>query len=467
MSSISEVYDVLVAGGGNAGLCAAISAAENGAKVLLLEPAPKQMRGGNSRHTRDIRCMHNRPTSVLSGSYSKDEFFEDLLKVTGGITDKELADIVIERSSMIYEWMISHGVHLQLPYKSALSLGRTNIFFIGGGKALVNSYYKQAEKLGVDVLYNSRLVDMRISNAKFELAKIIKRGFPFDIKAKSIVLASGGFEANLEWLKKAWGPAGENFLIRGTPYNKGEVLKILMCKGAKITGDPTECHAVAIDARSPKYDGGIITRLDCVPFGIVINRNAERFYDEGEDFWPKRYALWGRLIAAQPEQIAYSIIDSKSLELFMPSVFNPIRAATIDQLAEKIGVDGSKLNKTIASFNNAVEKDCSFDCNSLDNCKTKGISPPKTHWARRINTPPYFAYPLRPGITFTYLAAKINRKAQVIIKNGSPLQNVFAAGEIMAGNILGRGYLAGFGLTIGTVFGIIAGRYASKWKYDE
>ncbi len=412
--------------------------------------------------------MHNEPTAVLTDVYSENEFFQDLLRVTKGKTNRELAHIAIKNSSIIYEWMLKHDVNFQLPYKSSLNLGRTNIFFIGGGKSLINRYYQQAEKLGVDILYNTKLLDLEISDGKFESAQITSKGFPNKIKAGAIILASGGFEANFDWLKKSWGEIAENFLIRGCTYNKGRALEILIQNGMKIVGDPIQCHAVAIDARAPKYDGGIITRLDCIPFGIVVNSNAQRFYDEGEDFWPKRYAIWGHLVAGQSHQIAYCIIDSKSIELFMPSVFAPIKAGRIDELARKINIDSSALNNTITSFNNAVNKECSFDSNILDNCCTVGITPPKTHWARSLDTPPYFAYPLRPGITFTYLAAAVNEKAQVLTGDGSAIGNIYAAGEIMAGNILGQGYLAGFGLTIGTVFGIIAGRQASKYvKYDS
>jgi len=212
-----------------------------------------------------------------------------------------------------------------------------------------------------------------------------------------------------------------------------------------------------LDARAPKYDGGIITRLDCVVFGIVVNKNAARFYDEGEDVWPKRYAIWGRLVAGQPDQIAYIIFDASSLEMFMPSLFPPIRALSIRELAGTLGLDPEALVKTVTDFNAAVRPG-TFDHTVLDDCRTEGITPPKTHWARRINTPPFYAYPVRPDITFTYLG---NKEARMLMKDGRPSANMFAAGEIMAGNVLGRGYAAGIGMTIGSVFGRIAGREAA------
>jgi tricarballylate dehydrogenase len=225
-------------------------------------------------------------------------------------------------------------------------------------------------------------------------------------------------------------------------------------------GDPTQFHAVALDARSPKFDGGIVTRLDSVPFSIVVNRDGKRFYDEGEDVWPKRYAIWGRLIAQQPEQIAYSICDAKAYSAFMPSVFPAIKADSIGELAARLGLDPAVVLDTVAQYNAAVVPG-PFDDRKLDGCRTEGLDPPKTHWARIIDKPPFYGYPLRPGITFTYLGVKVDEHARVMMQDGKPSANLFASGEIMAGNILGRGYLAGFGMTIGTVFGRIAGREAA------
>jgi len=275
------------------------------------------------------------------------------------------------------------------------------------------------------------------------------------------VAAAGGFESNIDWLKKYWGEAAENFLIRGTANNQGSVLRMLLDKGAQEIGDPTQCHAVAIDARAPKYDGGIITRLDCVVFGVVVNNRSERFYDEGEDIWPKRYAIWGRLVAQQPDQIAFIIFDHSVLKKFMPSLYPPIKADSINELAKKLEIPEEKLVETINQFNGSVIEG-NFDHTILDDCHTEGINPPKTHWARRIETPPFYAYPVRPGITFTYLGVRVDRDARIQMSDGKPSANMFAAGEIMSGNVLGRGYAAGIGMTIGSVFGRIAGREASK-----
>jgi tricarballylate dehydrogenase len=304
-------------------------------------------------------------------------------------------------------------------------------------------------------------VDLEIQDGVFTSADVKHKGQIQKVKAKAFVAACGGFESNFEWLERGWGPPARNFLIRGTANNKGVVLDRLIKAGVEQIGDPTQCHAVAIDARAPKYDGGIITRLDCVVFGIVVNRNAERFYDEGEDVWPKRYAIWGRLVAGQPDQIAYIVFDASSLKLFMPSLFPPIQGATIGELAQKLELDPSTLEKTVADFNAAVRPG-TFDPTVLDDCRTEGLTPPKTHWARRIEAGPFYAYPVRPGITFTYLGTRVNAQSCMMMADGHPSKNMFAAGEIMAGNVLGRGYAAGVGMTIGSVFGRIAGREAAK-----
>jgi tricarballylate dehydrogenase len=195
-------------------------------------------------------------------------------------------------------------------------------------------------------------------------------------------------------------------------------------------------------------------------FGIVVNKNAVRFYDEGEDVWPKRYAIWGRLIAQQPDQIGYIIFDASALELFMPSLYPAISAGTIRELAAKFSLDANVLEKTVSDFNAAVRPG-TFNHTDLDDCRTEGLIPAKTHWARKIETPPFYAYPVRPGITFTYLGTRVNKEARMLMKNGTPSANMFAAGEIMAGNVLGQGYAAGIGMTIGSVFGRIAGREAA------
>ncbi|MCE7526656.1 FAD-dependent tricarballylate dehydrogenase TcuA [Polynucleobacter sp. IMCC 30228] len=461
------MVDILVIGGGNAALCAAIMAREAGASVSLLESAPFEWRGGNSTHTRNIRCMHDEPQDVLLEAYPEEEYWQDVLKVTGGITNERLAKIAIRESSTCRTWMRKYGVHFQAPLSGTLHLSRTNAFFMGGGKALVNAYYRSAEGLGVKIYYNSPVKSIELADRHF-IAAILENGER--IEAKACVLAAGGFESNIEWQREAWGideqgksPA-DNFLIRGTTFNQGILLKNMIGAGADSVGDPTQAHMAAIDARAPLYNGGICTRIDCVSLGVVVNENAQRFYDEGEDFWPKRYAIWGRLVAQQPNQIAYSIIDSKSIGRFMPPVFEGTIADNITDLAMKLKLDPLILNKTIEDFNLACRPG-TFDHTALDDCHTEGLTPAKTHWATQINVPPFYAYPLRPGVTFTYLGLKTDETTAVHF-NGKPSNNLFVAGEMMAGNVLGKGYTAGIGMAIGTAFGRIAGQNAAKAALD-
>lgn len=458
----TENNDIVVIGGGNAALCAAMTAAEAGAKVLILETAPKPYRGGNSRHTRNFRCMHSGPLGPLTEAYSEAEYLADLMKVTGGKTNAHLAQLAIRASEECLLWMQAHGVRFQPSLSGTLSLGRTNAFFMGGGKSLVNAYYRTAKALGVEVIYEAHVSHLELEGDRIAWVDYTFEGQSHRIKPKSVVVASGGFQADTEWLARAWGPAAKNFLIRGTPYNRGVVLADLLEQGVQSVGDADQCHAVAIDGRALKFDGGIVTRLDCVPFSIVVNKNADRFYDEGEDVWPKRYAIWGRLVAAQPDQVGYVIIDAKSLELFMPSVFPPLKADTLEALAELMGLPADKLRATVDQFNAACGDDSGFHPTELDGVATKGIKPPKTNWARAITQPPFYGYSLRTGVTFTYLGLKVDENAQCQTADG-PIQNLWAAGETMAGSILGQGYLAGFGMTIGTVFGRIAGREAAKY----
>ena len=455
------MIDVLVIGGGNAALCASLMAREAGASVLLLESAPREWRGGNSMHVRNLRCMHDEPQDVLLEAYPEEEFFQDLLKVTGGNTNEQLARLAIRASSTCRSWMRKHGVRFQPSLAGTLHLSRTNAFFMGGGKALVNAYYRSAEDLGVQVRYNATVDSVEIRDGRFIAARVGSER----IEARACVLAAGGFESNLAWMREAWGQnergewPSDNFLIRGTRFNQGVLLRQMMDIGADMIGDPSQSHCVAIDARAPLYDGGIVTRVDAVSLGVMVNSEARRFYDEGEDFWPKRYAIWGRLVAQQPNQIGYCIIDSKAVGRFMPPVFPGVKAQSLPELARALKLDESTFMQTLNDFNAACRVG-TFDHTVMDDCHTENLSPPKTHWARPIDTAPFYGYALRPGITFTYLGLKTNENAAVHFA-GKASDNLFVAGEMMAGNVLGKGYTAGVGMSIGTAFGRIAGTQAA------
>ena len=446
-------YDAIIIGGGNAGLCAAISAAEKGKRILVLENAINSTSGGNTRYTRDIRYMHD-IDKYTSGAYSFKEMHDDLAGVSGNLLNEEMVSLVLNNSVDIPEWMETHGVILKREIRGTLNLARTNIFFMGGGIALINAYREKAKKLGVKILFNTEVTDLCVKNNRITALNVITNNRKEHWDCKNVIVCSGGFEANREWLVSIWGDKAKNFEIRGNISNTGKPLRSLIDSGAQIVGDPKGGHMVAVDARAPEHDGGIVTRIDAIPYGIVINKYGKRFYDEGEDIWPKRYAIWGHLVADQPDQIAYVITDSMSQGKFLPPIYPPIIAGSIAELAQLIKVNKDSLEKTIKDFNNAGVIE-----NGNGEFESSGINtvPPKSHFYRTISTPPFYAIPVRPGMTFTYMGIRIKKDTRIVMADGD-LENGFAAGEIVSGNILKSGYLAGFGLTIGTVTGRIAGR---------
>jgi tricarballylate dehydrogenase len=454
-------FDVVVVGGGNAALCAAITARRRGATVLVLERAPKEWRGGNSKYTRNVRVAHPDGDPVMPGEYTPEELVSDLVRVTGPELDTDLATFVAERSLGLPAWMSANGVRWQKPFRGTLQLGRTNRFFLGGGKALMNVYYRMAESLGIELRYDSAAVELVLDGSRCTGVVVESGGGRETVPARTVVAASGGFEANMEWLREVHGDRVDNYVVRGSAHNDGSVLRHLLELGAERRGNERGHHAIAVDARSPKFEGGIVTRVDSIPFSIVLNTDGERFSDEGEDLWPMRYATWGGLIGQQPGQKVFSIFDSKVVGTFIGGAYPSVVAGSIAELADKVGLPRERVERTVDEYNRAVANGVVFDPTIRDGCRTEGIEPPKTNWALRIDTPPYHCFPLIPGITFTYLAVAVDRSARVLRTGGEPFENVYAAGEIMAGNILLRGYLAGFGLTIGSVFGIVAGEEAA------
>jgi tricarballylate dehydrogenase len=455
MLPVMAPYDVVVAGGGNAALCAAIEARRRGATVLLLERTAREWRGGNSKYTRNVRCAGD--------AYSEDEFLADLVEVTGRELDPELARLTIERSRELPAWLGAQGVRWQPALRGTLQLARTNHFFLGGGKALVNVEHEAARRLGVEVRYGSTVVELRLAGGRCDGVVVETRGQRRTVPAGAVVVASGGYEANLDWLVEHWGEGARNYRVRGSRWNDGLLLRHLLDAGALARGNPRGFHAIAVDGRSPEFDGGIVTRVDSVPLGIVVNRDGARFADEGADLWPKRYASWGRLIATQPRQVAWSIFDSRAAGRFIPAVYPPFQAETIAGLADALGLDAAALTRTVAEYNASVRPG-EHDPGRLDGCATEGLDPPKSHWALPLDAPPYGGYPLRVGVTFTYLGVGVDRDARVLREGGGAFENVYAAGEVMAGSILREGYLAGFGMTIGAVFGRLAGAGAAGHK---
>jgi tricarballylate dehydrogenase len=454
-----QTPDVLVVGGGSAGLSAAIAARRNGASVRLVEHAPTNLRGGNARHARNFRLMHDRPEWYVPDTYGEDAFFKDLVRVTRGATDEPLARILIRGSASITPWLIENGVRLQDPTSGAMPYSRRTAFFLGGGKAMINALYTTASKLGVKIDYDSEVVALAFTDDKNCEAGILHGGSVERVAAKTVVACTGGHQANLDWLRESFGPAADGFMIRGTPYDSGSVLRLLLNAGAKPVGDPARAHMVAVDARGPKFDGGIVTRITAIPHGIVVDRDGKRFHDEGEDARKTHFARWGARIADCPDQIAYLILDAKGLGRALPTALGPTRADNIAELATKLGLEPAALQTTVRKFNAATDSRSDAPLNERT---TTGLIPPKSRAAVALTDPPFVAYPLRPGVTFTHFGVAVDDHLRVVKNDGTSLRNVFAAGMIMAANVLGDGYLAGLGVALSAVFGRLAGEAAAR-----
>jgi len=461
---LSQDWDVVVIGAGNAALAAAMTARDLGARVLVLERADRALRGGNTRHTRNVRCVHDAGDDYSTGAYPFEEMWRDLCGVGTGPSNEDLARLTLRESRTAPQWMSAHGVAWQRPLRGTLHLGRTNRFFLGGGKALLNSYHRYAERRGIAVVYEADVTGLELAGDHCTAAIVAHRGGHYRVAAPAVVCASGGFEANLDWLRRYWGDAVDNYHIRGPRFNDGTILRRLLDAGARAAGDERGFHAVAVDARSPKFDGGIATRIDSIPFGIVVNRDGRRFYDEGEDIWPKRYAIWGANLARQPGQIGYVLWDDKVNGQFLPPMYGRLSAPTPAGLAAALGLDPRAVAATVAEYNAAVPDDGwnRFAPDRLDGVAAKEIRPPKSNWALPLDRPPFYGIPCRPGITFTYRGVAVDAAARVQREDGTAFDNIYAAGEIMSGNILSTGYMAGFGMTIGTVWGRIAGKSAAS-----
>ena len=455
----SQGLDVLVVGGGSAALCAAIAARRRGASVRLVEQAPAALRGGNTRHARNFRLMHDRPEWYVPDAYGEDAFFKDLVRVTHGATDEPLARLLIRGSATIAQWLDGNGARLQNPAGGAMPYSKRTAFFLGGGKAMINALYATAAKLGVKIGYDSEVVALAFGDGRDCEADIVHGGRIERIASKTMVLCSGGHQADLAWLRESFGAAADGFMIRGTRYATGSVLRLLLDAGVKPVGDPSRAHMVAVDARGPKFDGGIVTRITAIPHGIVVDRDGKRFHDEGEDARKTHFARWGARIADRPGQVAYLILDAAGLGRALPTALPPVRADTVASLATALGLDPAALETTVRDFNAAI---AAADARPMTEHCTTGLTPPKSHAGAALAVPPFAAYPLRPGVTFTHFGVAVDDHMRVVKDDGGPARNVFAAGMIMAANVLGDGYLAGLGVALSCVFGRLAGEEAAQ-----
>jgi tricarballylate dehydrogenase len=458
MSGKVEYYDVIVVGAGVAGLCAAIAAHQEGANVLVLEKAPRTERGGNTRYSdANIRFPHD-PDEYCSVKYTKEDFYDDIMRVTGGRANPELAKTFVDHAAEAVEWLTSIGVQWAPPDITKVNEYARQVR--GGGEELLSVLFKYLEDRGVKILYETpaRKLLMNRKAQVIGVRAIGGDGF-IDFHSKAVVLATGGFQANVEMTTKYIGPSTPHYIIRGSRFCTGDGLRMALEIGAQAAGDMGDFHSAVIDARSPRVECGV-TNVNAYPYGILVNIYGERFLDEGADFRDHTYVIYGKEILKQPQGIAFAIFDQKVKHLITVKYKDPIVADTIEELAQKLGLDPFKLSRTIKEFNEAVQPG-EFNYRVLDGKCTKGINPPKSNWALPIDKPPFIAFPVTGGITFTFGGLKVNTKAQVLNLESKPIPGLYAAGELI-GELFYHNYPGGSSVLRGVVFGRIAGIEAAR-----
>jgi tricarballylate dehydrogenase len=487
--------DVVVVGAGNAGLCAALAARDGGARVVLLERAPVDERGGNSAFTGGgVRAAYQGVDQLKElldlspeeaadadwGSYQNDTFYDDIARVTDHRADPDLAELLVTRSFDTLKWMRGKGVVFVPAYSQSYVVNDKRVFWggnpvaiTGGGMGLVNALFAAAEKAGVDIRYQARGTELITDNGIVR-GVVVRQGAhdgePLRIRSKAVVLAAGGFQANTEWRTKYLGPGWDLAKVRGTRFDTGDGIKMALDIGAVSHGNWSGCHAVGWDLNAPEF--GDITVGDGFnkhqyPFSIMVNADGERFLDEGADIRNYTYAKYGRVILQQPRQFAWQIFDAKVADLLRPDFYRTRRvtrvsAGTLEDLVTKLdGVDPVRCLKTIHEFNDAVRTDVPFNPTVKDGRGTVGLEIPKSNWANRLDEPPYEAFAVTCGITFTFGGVRVNKAARVLDATLTPIDGLYACGE-MVGGLFYFNYPGSTGLTWGAVLGKIAGTGAAQ-----
>ncbi|WHY72371.1 FAD-dependent tricarballylate dehydrogenase TcuA [Fictibacillus enclensis] len=490
---MSKAYDVIVVGAGNAALCAAISAKENGAEVLVLEKGPIHKRGGNSFFTdgairfayselKDIRKVipqlkDEEADTIVMPEYSTSDYYNDLMRVTEQQSHPELAGQLVSKSYETIVWMRGHGVEFELNYENQSFEKEGKIHFWGGlpvktkdkGIGLIKQLVKRANELNIDIWYDSQAVRLLTDNEQISGVVIQQKGQEQTVEAKSVVLACGSFEANKEMRSKHIGSEWEAAIVRGTEYNTGDGIKMALELGAQTFGEWDGCHSIGTDANVPKVGDftkpGDIFKKHSYPLGIMLNKDGHRFVDEGADFRNYTYAKYGREILKQPDHVAYQIFDSqvrpllrKEYNLEEATVYE---ANTLEELIEQLPVNKAQFLQTIEEYNEAVQEG-DYNPSVKDGKGTKGITPSKTNWALKIEEGPFYAFPVTCGITFAFGGLHVNSDGEVLNEKQEPINGLFAAGE-MVGGIFYKNYPGGSGLMSGAVFGKISGSQAAKY----
>ena len=490
---MSNAYDVVVIGGGNAAFCAALSARETVQRVLVLERSPEDEAGGNSRFTAGLmRVAYNgvedlkRPIPDLSpeeiertdfGTYTEDQFLDDMARVTEYRCDPDLTEILVKKSLDTVAWMRSKGVRFTAAWgRQAFNIngrfkfwGGLTVEAVGGGPGLVENLTNAAKKNGIEVWYEARATSLIADDDGVKGVKVKYKGKTTEVYAKSVVLAGGGFQANPEMRARYLGPGWELAKVRGTRFNTGDVLKMAMDIGAAPTGNWSGCHAVAWERNAPEFGDlavGDQFQKHSYPWGVYINAEGKRFVDEGADFRNYTYAKYGRVILNQPGQFAWQIFDAKMKpqlrDEYKIKQVTKVTANTLEELVKKLDdVNAEVALKELQDYNKAVQTDVPFNPNVKDGRGTKGLAIPKSNWANTLDTAPFEAYAVTCGITFTFGGLRITTDAQVLSTDGVPIPGLYAAGELVGG-IFYFNYPGGTGLTNGAVFGKIAGASAAK-----
>jgi len=490
---VSGQYDVIVVGGGNAALCAALSASESGKKILVLERAPEEEAGGNSRFTAGLfrvayggvedlkKVMPDLTKEEIErtdfGTYTEDQFLDDMARVTEYRCDPDLTEILVKRSLPTVEWMRKKGVRFTAAWgRQAFNIGGRFKFWggltveaVGGGPGLVEGLTAIAKKQGIEIRYGARALSLVSDDSGVKGVKAKINGKSIDLQASSVVLAAGGFQANSEMRARYLGPGWELAKVRGTRFNTGDVIRMALDIGAAPAGNWSGCHAVAWERNAPEFGDlaiGDQFQKHSYPWGVYINAEGRRFLDEGADFRNYTYAKYGRVILSQPRQFAWQVFDAKVKaqlrDEYKIRQVTRVSANTLEELCAKLeDTDGKAALEELKAYNAAVRTDIPFNPNVKDGRCTSNLRINKSNWANTLDTPPFEAYAVTCGITFTFGGLRVNTDAQVMSTDGEPIPGLFAAGELVGG-IFWFNYPGGTGLTNGAVFGRIAGGSAAR-----